>query len=118
MAKIRASQSGGGGADLTLVAHADHDGNKTLTKTFVAPTSGYYYIFTCSSSYSGDYGGTCTITKNGTTIPSSEYLYDEEKLNVNSAHLAKIYCNAGDTLVITASGLGSGYYGNCILILG
>ena len=130
MALIRAltGSSGGGAVDLVLADHADHDGNDILTKTVTVRKAGYLYIFTTSSSYkSGTAGGTCTITitRDGTTttVPSSEYLYDEDSLNINSAHLAKIMCKVGDVVNITARGLarqvsGGGYFGNAILIVG
>ena len=126
MALIRSltASSGGGSADLVLASHADHDGNDILTKTVTVTKAGYLYIFTTSSSYGGgNYGGTCTITVNGNTVPSTDYLYDEIHLNINSAHLAKIMCNVGDIVTVTACALarqasGGGYFGNAILIVG
>lgn len=108
---------GGVGSGLELV-DSKWNGTQTCSLSHTCTKSGYYYIYVCASGYSsGSYGGDCTITVNGTAISSSDYLFSQSQVNINSAYLAKIQCNKNDVIAVTVTGRGTGYYGNAILIL-
>lgn len=114
--------SGGGSADLTLLESEYGGSSNPITKTYTTAKAGYVYVYVVATGMSGDYGGDCTITITSggttTTVPSADYLVAVAQNNLTGVYIAKLNCQNGDTISVTATGRGGGYHGNAIMFVG
>lgn len=109
---------GGGSADLTLLESEYGGSSNPITKSYTTEKAGYVYVYVVATGISGDYGGDCTITVNGTTVTSADYLVAVAQNNLTGVYIAKLNCQNGDVISVTATGRGGGYHGNAIMFVG
>jgi len=110
--------SGGGSADLTLLDSYMDGSNNPISRTYQTQKAGYLYVYVVATGYGGDYGGDCTITVNGTTVTSADYLVAVAQNNITGVYIAKLNCQNGDVISVTATGRGNGYHGDAIMFVG
>ena len=108
---------GGGNEPLELVDSLKNNNYAQQTLTHTCTKNGYYYVTAFVTGYNGSqYGGTITITHNGTAIDSSEYLQPNVGVNTSRVASAIIDCNIDDTIVVSTKCNAGSANANIILI--